>query len=409
MSGGRQGVADYRQVELNFRLVRGAAGPSQGVALCMPNLRGAAVAGVYAKSNVLPQYDLWACDADIAFSPTDWDDHFWPVIAQVIAERIMQGTAPQPAVLVGYSVGGYVAWLVGRMLSDRPNAPRAVIALDTFPLHYSARARVPALLDLLASIPPLPIPMLDVRRVPPGPYKISVLSERRWDHDDARLLTVPVATLEHDDIIQPPVLVQLAPIIQDYVTSGNIEIPIDLLIECPESIGGAVWSLLHAGRPPDIVKLKEFLADDSTLENPTPAHCLLFLALTYVSLEEASRYCEKLQRRYPFKAHLHYARLVLARYVREQSSRPATGSAMVPLPPDIRLPTLQAYELALHLRDGSFRLSRLRHNLLRAEANLRGIGGALMNYKAVRQRIEDAVLSVVRTVNEKLLSVRRRD
>lgn len=401
MTSGKQ----LPDIDVKFRLVRAAEGPCEGLALCMPNMRGPAVVGAYAKAKLLPGHDLWACDTQIP-EGSSWDDHFWPGVAQVIAAQIEHGRAPRPTVLIGFSVGGYVAWLVARMLANLPDRPRSLIALDTFPLHYSARGRVPGLVELLQSLPPLPMPLLDVRRARPGPFSSAAMMARGWDKADGEVLTVPVATLEHGDVVQYPVLTRLAPYIEDYVTTGAIDLPCDTPLDARESVGGKVWALLHSVQEPDLETLRELLADDGNLDHYEVSFSLLFLVFAQGSIEEAKAFCDKLWRHWPTKLDINFPRYLLKAFARRKPVSAGVGAAV--LPDVISIPSRPAYELALQLRDGSFRLSPSERRALRLKALLRAAVAAAMDYKAVYTKLQWVTLAALRSAQEKFASLSRR-
>lgn len=404
MTNGKSTEADIPDISVKFRLVREAEGPREGLALCMPNLHGPAVVGAYAKAKLLPGHDLWACDADIA-KGSAWDDHFWPRVARVIAAQIQQGTAPRPTVLIGFSVGGYVAWLVARMLATWPDRPRSLITLDTFPLHYTARSRVPGLLDLLRSLPPLPMPMVDIRRARPGPFANNLLTARGWDAADGQCLTVYVATLDHSDVVQYQVLTQLAPFLQTYVTDGKIQPPEGTIVDARELVGGKVWSMLNSVRQPDLEALRALLADDVDNYRLETTCSLLFLVFVHGSLEEAKLFCDKVWQRKPTTVNLQYARCLLEEFAK-RSPGPSGLEAGV-LPPAVRIPSPEAYELALQLRDSSFRMSQSLRKTLRRKALQRAVFGAFKDYKGALSKLQSVTLSSLRYAQEKLTSTAR--
>ncbi|MEO7382557.1 MAG: non-ribosomal peptide synthetase, partial [Paracoccaceae bacterium] len=136
------------KVEISFRLVRGANGTAQGVAICMPGLGGSAAAERIANSPLLAAHDLWACDARLRRGTIVQHGQYLEA-AVAVATAISSGEGPKADVLIGYSVGGYISWLVARLLDNGPCAPAHVITIDTRPLHWMRRYRGSRLADLL--------------------------------------------------------------------------------------------------------------------------------------------------------------------------------------------------------------------------------------------------------------------
>lgn len=334
--------------DLTFRLVQRADGPSKGIVLSMAGLDGRAVGGTYAKAGIFADHDLWACavriDMGKAFNP-----RVWPALAQQIADHIQRGKSPQPNVLVGYSMGGYIAWLVGRLLAQSPCQVDHVIALDTPPMHVRKRDRSPELAAFLEMLPSLPLPMLDIRRAAPLPLMPAEPNFCAWQEQDGPMVTVTVATLDHDDMIKPHLLHQIAPAVQSYIAGGAAAIPQGWLFEPVASFSGEVFSMLQSQSVPCPARLTDLLHQADRQKGQISLAGLLFLALVHAGPDEVAHLSARLQRQYPRSIAFNYARNAVRCFGRYKA-------AVQPVPrltPDrVPLPSWRAYDLAVRQRWG---------------------------------------------------------
>lgn len=325
---------------LTFRLVRRAIGPRKGCLLSMPGLDGHAVGGSYAKSGILPDHDLWACEAR-SVSKVGFDPAFWPQLARRIADRIATDRAPRCEVVVGYSMAGYIAWLVARMLMGTDCEIARVVTIDTPPMHCTKRDRTPALMTLLATLPALSTPMLDIRRAAPKPFMPAEETFSGWQVDDGPTISLSVDTLDHDDMIRPHLLRRMADAIEFYVEHGALKSGVHRDIACVQSFSGEVFRLVKS---PDRETTRKIVDYDSKLDGKNATLFLAFFCMLHLPPRDAGKFLQLVLQSYPNVPAIRYARMLLAfaafSTCRSSQARRTPTHA-------IEIPSKRAYELAL--------------------------------------------------------------
>ena len=128
--------ADGQGVVIEFRTVRAAQTPgaSQGLVLCLPGFDGGAYfAGIMAAEG-FESFDIVVASCDLGGRVMD-EIELPFAIAEALCEAILRGDIARPRVLVGFSISGWLAWLVERNLVARGAAPIPIVNFDGGPLH----------------------------------------------------------------------------------------------------------------------------------------------------------------------------------------------------------------------------------------------------------------------------------
>ncbi len=116
---------------VGIRLVRKATGPgkSRGAILGMPLIGGDAhYVGSFA-AHALSQYDIWAAETNL-HGRNMLDEEMWLPVAQEIAGRLLGDVGVAPKGLIGFSIGGFMSWLVDRIMVAAGRSPARLINLD---------------------------------------------------------------------------------------------------------------------------------------------------------------------------------------------------------------------------------------------------------------------------------------
>lgn len=191
---------------LSLRTLRHPGPLSDGHALIMPGWNGNAEIQPFVPLDVLSRYALSAVDIPIETGTLLQSDR-WIHAALDIARRIQSETLPRPDLLLGFSIGGSIAWTVARLLSNTPFRPKQILLIDAPPLHKLARYRSPLLkqhlqIPLLAPMPPL----LHIRRDTVPPEWLDRIGTASWSPEDGLTGEILMPTCEHVDFRKPGVI-----------------------------------------------------------------------------------------------------------------------------------------------------------------------------------------------------------
>jgi acyl carrier protein len=236
---------------ITLQRVRHAEGISQGSVVGMPSFLGHGAPGHMMAANALPDHEVWTFAADLD-GRTMLADETWLACATEIADRLAAMTWLRPRALFGYSAGGYVAWLVDRILGSRTDwRPGRVIVVDAGPLHDqrpAARARVD---DLIARKDARPGQMLLLHRRPLLPFWVQNDVPGRWRDLAVPFQAIGFRTLSHLDMNLPVTIRAARDAMAAFVETG--EVPAVLRASDPffNTPGGRLHRLLTAGMPPE--------------------------------------------------------------------------------------------------------------------------------------------------------------
>ena len=248
-------------VELSFRRIRPGAA---GVAMVLPGVTGGAGVETWEAAGALPDHALWACDAAFARGRTS-DPPNGQRVVEAATRAIAQGKAPQPALLAGYSIAGYIGWALALQLEARPK----VVMLDSWPLHRLAKYR--------AETPmPRPDPGLQALLLAcdaPAGLGLPNGSKRRWQPEDGPLLRRLVPTLDHIEISKRDVMTACAPTIAAFAAGG----PLPPLPRRLPTMGGRILRLWKENAAPG--KVDDLVASRRGLRGLEARLALLYLAV----------------------------------------------------------------------------------------------------------------------------------
>jgi len=255
-------VAEKHQ-GLRFRLAWPSSAPSKGVALAVPGWSGSAMAVPFARAGLFSGYDLWAADISLPDGNILQDNRWWKTAIE-IADQIKAGALPRPRIIFGYSAGGSVAWMVGRLLAESGCAPEYVLMSDSSPLH-----RLPAhghhdLHRLLAASPPGRMPsVIHVRRTYPAQLEIRAGNAYSWMPEDNIEFIFDIPTVYHSDMSRSEILALAAPAIESFLSGVPPVSRQTTSSSTIQTVGGEIYRMLHQKPPVDIDQLNQLIKHPS--------------------------------------------------------------------------------------------------------------------------------------------------
>lgn len=121
---------------VKFRLSRSAqaSGGSQGIVFVLPDYNGDAFFPGKLAANALEEFEIWSLASDTGGKRMDEGDVAFEVVDSIY-EAIVRGEIALPRALVGFSISGWLAWLVERRLVADGFGSIPIINFDGGPAH----------------------------------------------------------------------------------------------------------------------------------------------------------------------------------------------------------------------------------------------------------------------------------
>ncbi len=332
---GIEGLAEPRHPTedgvLSFRCVQPATGPSRGVALAMPGWGGGGMLDPWLTAGAFTGFDVWACRLSLA-SGNVMQAERWLQVAEEIAAAVARGACPAPKLVFGYSIAGYIGWLVDRLLSDSPLRPQAVICLDTLTMHRIKRFQSLRLRRLLtATAQSVPGRMLLIRRAPLSGLTSPSLEQICWAPADADLQTVLVRTLEHCDMESPAVLTAVNPAIRRFLEDRT---PSGMVNEAPiavDTYSGQLFELISEGTRAPQTQIDRILKERPKSGTNLSIFAVRYIAIAHGEIHAARALIEEMLELHPKSLKLKYALFGLSNSRRSRKLIPADPCYQPPI------------------------------------------------------------------------------
>jgi hypothetical protein len=307
-------VRSNKREGVGIRLVRKATGPgkSRGAILGMPLIGGDAHYVGSLAAHALSQYDVWAAETNL-HGRDMLDEEMWLPVAQEIAGRLLGDVGLAPKGLIGFSIGGFMSWLVNRIMVAAGRAPARLINLDgSIPVN-----ECPAWRLLIADALPSPhelqaAEMLLLHRGHVGRFPIPQNAAAGWADLNVGLTLVPCRTVSHLDFFRPPAMRAYRDTVETYLAKGKTQPDVSasgIAIPMP---GGTLYSLLAREERPRSDGI------DALVRELPPGHVdvelrlgLLFLALGCGNTRCAMSVVQRLAEEEPDQRDAHYAKVAL--------------------------------------------------------------------------------------------------
>lgn len=193
-----QEIIKYKS--LQARLLWPSLGPSNGIALAMPGYGGLSIAYPFHQAGFFQDYDIWVVEFPIKGGNMLQADRY-AIATFEIVQSIREGIIPAPRVVFGFSFGGGLAWLIGRLLAGSPLCPEFVVMVDAPPLHRRRILRCRPLKKALKSVSNVGMPTaIHIRRAPLGNVEVLRKNKQEWSQNDNIRKLVDLPTVDHLDM-----------------------------------------------------------------------------------------------------------------------------------------------------------------------------------------------------------------
>ncbi len=313
---------------LRLRVVRSARGISRGRVLGMPGRNGnTADIGVIAR-NALEDYEVGSFVVDTMGRSLPEDEAWWVDCAEGIAERLLADHEPAPRAFIGFSLGGYIGWLVDRLLVAAGRQPTPVINFDGFPLHI----RYPQIGEIITSrSPDLLRPdgcgMLTLERAEPGAFSLVDQAYAGWAKAGVTPESLRYRTLDHVDVILPSAIAASDLALQCFIETGRVDQRSRPDGFHFDTIGGAMFRFLEAATPPSAAAIRPFVDMPTLPRDGTVRVALLFLALATGDTGMALEFAQRIIAEEPSHRAATYTRVALASAIGHEDEAAALAEA----------------------------------------------------------------------------------
>ncbi|MFO1028903.1 MAG: non-ribosomal peptide synthetase [Acetobacteraceae bacterium] len=270
-----------RRDRLTLRLLRPANStePSRGMILGLPGVNGAAGHMGVVAANALPMFDIWVMAVDL--DDQDMLRHdTWLTVAHMAADRLLQRGGLRLRAMVGFSFGGFLGWLIGRILSESGRDATPIINLDGVIPDAAVPGWRQAAARWLMPDATCATPMLLLRRSALAPYVSPASTDAAWAELGVLLTARAVGTCCHMDLARAPAIRGQAEAMATFAEFGSCAPTADHAASPERTPGGVLFDYLRRREPVDPDAIRRLLA----MLAPGPvdvelARGLMFLAL----------------------------------------------------------------------------------------------------------------------------------
>ena len=247
-----------------LRLLRRARGHSRGSVVGMPGYVGHATEIGIIAANALEDYDVWTFAVDTNGRKLA-EDGAWLACAQEIAGRLAAKDGLRPRAFIGFSLGGFMAWLVERLLVAAGGEATPIINFDGSAWHVDNEEFEDPLKYLL---PPIHSPkrptMLLLHRQSPGKFELDGRSDSQWARAGVNIKKLSYRTVNHLDVVSPAAIAASRGALAAFIETGSIDLapePIELSFD---TVGGSLFRVLNSSACPDTDSIRT-IAEGTTL------------------------------------------------------------------------------------------------------------------------------------------------
>ncbi len=281
-----------------LELVRRGSGQEESgpVVIAMPGAHGRTSFLGPIGAHGFPNADLYRIAADLP-AASSIDPEVVAHLVERMAEAILSRKMERRAILVGYSLGGWLAWLTDRLLTDKGHGQRPLINLDGGALHLRyARLQRPVEQLFPGGPSATRSRMLLVHRAEPKKAGLGDLAVREWlSMDEVSCSFIPVPTVDHGDVKKADLLDVLSPMMRRYVDAFPEDFFPEAYSHRSDAPGYALFEMLARPSPPSPQALNALVGtipDQATgrrLRQP-----LLYLALAAGDATTAERLLDRM-------------------------------------------------------------------------------------------------------------------
>gem|GEM_PF-343006 len=291
------------EATLALRCVRRARALSRGVCIGVPGALGHAGEISYLAQHILPDYDIYtyslhtpetlALDGD---ARSLREPAMFAAVLDALVTAALSPDAPTPTVLFGFSLGGYLAWMLERSLRAHGRPVTPVLNLDGQVLDRVATAHAAEWAELGTRLRTLPqdppTPMVLVERAEVHRRRVSLhRPSDQWQAETVRLCTLEAPTLDHLEVATSATLAQRNELIEAFFEGRTLpeSAPWQPLLT-PQTPGGQVYALLAGHQDPALLNA---LLEGELLPDGMVRLGLLEAALRHGNVDGALRYAQR--------------------------------------------------------------------------------------------------------------------
>ena len=237
--------------------------PTRGAVIGMPALHGTTAYIGHVTAQGLAPYEVWAFGYDGSGQDLIENDD-WFDCARSIVAQILEDGPERPAAFIGFSFGGFLAWVVDRMLvaAGRPATP--IVNLDGEALHFRRpdwrRRMQPFIPDAAAPLDPSRRARMLLIKVGASPRPLNDETlDLEWSAEDVDLSVCDVPTLNHLDFGRPwPVSVCAGPI-DAFLDGQDLRSAPSPPITASAPLGARLFQRLAAQNAPSVGEVRELM------------------------------------------------------------------------------------------------------------------------------------------------------
>ncbi len=288
-----------------------ASQPYRGVLLCLPQLGGGDDFVTFIGAAAFHDFDVWACR--FALRGDDGPDaETWFDAAAELAEWLHVHTdVLRPKAMLGFSMGGYLAWLVDRFLAVKGHPPTPLLNLDGAPVQVyypRAGARMQLRLPQIGGLPPAR--MLLLLRDSFGLMSPPVQMHDDWTVMNVQATRLACPTVSHADFVSHGLLRAYDRTMAAFACA-DMSAPLPPLPHLDgadlDTAGGAAFRLLSGAMPPRPDAVRPLVEAFPLPACETLQKGLLCLAMASGDAELALGWCRRLTQAKPHNRAAAYA------------------------------------------------------------------------------------------------------
>lgn len=204
-------VIKYKSLQI--RLFSASSNSSKGVAMSVPGYYGLSNAYPYYKAGFFHDYDIWVVEFPIENGNMLHENRWWRATQEIVL-GVKEGIIPRPHIVFGFSFGGGLAWLLGRLLAGSQLGAKFVVIVDAPPLHKRWRTRNKAVKKALKNLLPNKLPkVLHIQRAIVSKFETNWKFRQKWNVKDNIHKFIELPTVTHLEMIN----VQMLSLVKDAV------------------------------------------------------------------------------------------------------------------------------------------------------------------------------------------------
>jgi amino acid adenylation domain-containing protein len=284
----------------------------RGILMCMPLLGGGSHYADIVALSLHDGYEIWRCSFDLQHRESPGSEA-WIECAQSLVDWLLQPGALRPSAFLGFSIGGYVSWLVDRLLvaNGRPVTPIISLEGGALPAYYThLRSRISRLLPGEEARPRPRILLL--HRETLGGFVNPDRADEGWRQLGVKIDIISCRTIRHLDFLDHRLLSAYGDIFAEFLVTGTLTKASQRRQPLIPTIGGKLYDLLTRVPPPVPDDIRAML--HSLPDGPVDSECrlaVLFLSMASGDAALALEAARRITTTDPDDRNAHYAQVAV--------------------------------------------------------------------------------------------------